>query len=390
MTSDSQESAPPPESVATSSATSSATDTAKARIKIGTQRQGVAAPRVPPRVKTIFQTPEPGQESAASEPTAAAVAAQPGTESPTEPTAAASSSAAAATPAEPAAPDLFPKPTPIAPTQRKNKFDIVERAGEKVAPPNLRAELTPDLAEELDAALEGVSLNDLMSAERADAASGDPLEPETKTRGKVIRLHNEDVFVELPGRNQGVVSLKQFAESPAPAAMIDVVVTRFNADEGLHELTLPGGAVSVEDWSQVAEGMVVEAHVTGHNKGGWNATSAGSAVSSRSARWHSTAWKTRTIRRPEAHVSCDRGRSRAANSCSATGPCWSRSKPRRRRSCWPNWLPDKSAKAWCATSATSARLSIWGASMVCCTSVSLVGIASSIPATCCTSARRSA
>jgi small subunit ribosomal protein S1 len=261
MTSDPQESAPPPESAASSSVTSSAADAAKARIKIGTQRQGVAAPRLPPRVKTIFQTPEPGQESAAaSEPTAAAVATQPGSGLSAEPVAAA--------PVEPAAPDLFPKPTPIAPTQRKNKFDIVERAGEKVAPPNLRAELTPDLAQELDAALEGVSLNDLMSAESADAASGAPLEPETKTRGKVIRLHNEDVFVELPGRNQGVVSLKQFAEPPAPGAMIDVVVTRFNADEGLHELTLPGGAVSVEDWSQVAEGMVVEAHITGHNKGG--------------------------------------------------------------------------------------------------------------------------
>ena len=34
------------------------------------------------------------------------------------------------------------------------------------------------------------------------------------------------------------------------------------------QLTVPGGAVAVEDWSQVAEGMAVEVRITGHNKGG--------------------------------------------------------------------------------------------------------------------------
>jgi ribosomal protein S1 len=47
-----------------------------------------------------------------------------------------------------------------------------------------------------------------------------------------------------------------------------VLVSRFNAADGLYELVLPGAAVDVGDWSEVAEGMVVEARVTGHNKGG--------------------------------------------------------------------------------------------------------------------------
>jgi small subunit ribosomal protein S1 len=47
-----------------------------------------------------------------------------------------------------------------------------------------------------------------------------------------------------------------------------VQIARFEPAEGLYELTVPGGAVSVEDWSQVAEGMVIEVRVTGHNKGG--------------------------------------------------------------------------------------------------------------------------
>src|SRR4029079_15539835 len=51
-------------------------------------------------------------------------------------------------------------------------------------------------------------------------------------------------------------------------AVLDLVVGRFNAAEGLYEMVLPGGAVDVGDWSEVAEGMTVEARVTGHNKGG--------------------------------------------------------------------------------------------------------------------------
>ena len=50
--------------------------------------------------------------------------------------------------------------------------------------------------------------------------------------------------------------------------MLEVAVSRFNPAEGLYELTLPGGAVAVGDWSEVSEGMVVDARVTGHNKGG--------------------------------------------------------------------------------------------------------------------------
>jgi len=46
-----------------------------------------------------------------------------------------------------------------------------------------------------------------------------------------------------------------------------VVVSRLNA-EGMYELIMPGGAVQVADWSDITEGLVVEARVTGSNKGG--------------------------------------------------------------------------------------------------------------------------
>ena len=103
----------------------------------------------------------------------------------------------------------------------------------------------------------------------AAATVGTELEPESRQRGKVLQVHRDDVFLELPGRNQGVVSLRKFtSDPPEPGETLDVLVVRFNAEDGLYEMSLPDAAVEIGDWSQVAEGMVVEAHVTGHNKGG--------------------------------------------------------------------------------------------------------------------------
>ena len=63
--------------------------------------------------------------------------------------------------------------------------------------------------------------------------------------------------------------------------------------EGLYELTLPGAAARVEDWSQATEGMVVEARVTGHNKGGPGVRGQRAARASfRPAKCRSIAWRT--------------------------------------------------------------------------------------------------
>jgi ribosomal protein S1 len=62
--------------------------------------------------------------------------------------------------------------------------------------------------------------------------------------------------------------LQQFMEPPAIGGLVNVVVQRFNTEEGFYELTLPGTAVHVEDWSDLSDGAVVDAHVTGQNSGG--------------------------------------------------------------------------------------------------------------------------
>jgi ribosomal protein S1 len=84
----------------------------------------------------------------------------------------------------------------------------------------------------------------------------------------VVKVHGDDIFLDLPNQNQGIVSLRQFAEPPELGAMLDVLILRFNGEDGLYEVSLPEAAVEIGDWSQVTEGMIVEAHVTGHNKGG--------------------------------------------------------------------------------------------------------------------------
>ncbi len=250
------------------------------RIKIGTQREGVATPRIPPRVATVFRTPEPGaiaKPVAPPPPTNAPVVTEPAdvstAQSPTAEAASAETStveseSAESSPSTPQPADLVPKPMQLTPGKAVRKIERIERTGEKVAMPNLRAELPADLAEELEASLAGMSIDQLIESEPKTSTTAEQLEPDSRVRGKVIHVHRDSVFVDLGGPNQGVLPLRQFVEPPALGTVVEAIVARFNAEEGLFELTVPGGAVSVEDWSQVAEGMAVEARITGHNKGG--------------------------------------------------------------------------------------------------------------------------
>lgn len=133
--------------------------------------------------------------------------------------------------------------------------------------PSVRDKLSPELEQEFQDALGSSALEDLI-ADGSALAEGSPLETESRYRGRILAVRRDDVFIELGSREQGIVSLQQFPEPPQPGSFIDVIVQRFNPDEGLYELTIPGTAAAVEDWSQVSDGMLVEARVTGHNTGG--------------------------------------------------------------------------------------------------------------------------
>ena len=136
-----------------------------------------------------------------------------------------------------------------------------------VPKPSVRDRLTPDLEDELDLAMGNVSFDTLMSA---GVSLGDQavLEEESRHTGRVVAVRHDDVFIELGSREQGCIAMKQFEQPPEVGAAIEVVVQRFNHEEGLYELSLPNRAVSVDDWGDLKEGMLVDAHVTGHNTGG--------------------------------------------------------------------------------------------------------------------------
>jgi predicted RNA-binding protein with RPS1 domain len=122
--------------------------------------------------------------------------------------------------------------------------------------------LDDEVAQSLDdAAFERMLQGDTLS-------SGETLEPDSIHTAKVLAVRRDNVFLELGGREQGIMSLRQFTEPPKPGNIVRVVVQRINADDGLYELSLPGASVKVEDWSQLSAGMLVEAQVTGHNTGG--------------------------------------------------------------------------------------------------------------------------
>jgi small subunit ribosomal protein S1 len=151
-----------------------------------------------------------------------------------------------------------------------NEAAIVAAAGESAPssfpPPNIRERLPSDLEDELSRAMGDASMDELMGG--GSAADDPALEPDSLQSGRVVGIRRDDVFVEFGGRQQGIVSLKQFDVPPQPGAMVQVVVQRFNPEDEMYELSVPNKAVQVDDWSDLVEGKMIEVRVTGHNTGG--------------------------------------------------------------------------------------------------------------------------
>jgi small subunit ribosomal protein S1 len=238
-------------------------------IKIGTQRAGVEAPKIAPRTKTIFKTQEPRPQLRRDE----AAKGPPDPASARDENASPATDAAAAEPPEEIDEESMPTPQFRPKGEKlghgKRKIEFEKKPNAKIEPPNLRAALPPELEEELAASLGDLSLDEMLAQDERGAAAAQPLEQDARVKARVVRIHRDNIFVELPGMNQGAIPVKHFADQwPEPGTVLDVIVGRFNADEGLYELSPSGGAIDVGDWSDVSEGIAVDAKVTGHNKGG--------------------------------------------------------------------------------------------------------------------------
>jgi len=136
----------------------------------------------------------------------------------------------------------------------------------KVPVPNFRNRDSEEDSE-LEAALSGADLTNLMIGEKTGRV-GVGLETGERYQARVIKIHNQNVFVSLGGPNEGVIPLLQFTDMPTEGQSIDVVIRSFNADEGLYELAIPGEAISASDWGDLEEGAVVEAKIESANTGG--------------------------------------------------------------------------------------------------------------------------
>tara|TARA_R110000782_G_scaffold245743_2_gene332445 strand:- start:6551 stop:7921 length:1371 start_codon:yes stop_codon:yes gene_type:complete len=87
--------------------------------------------------------------------------------------------------------------------------------------------------------------------------------------GTVVSV-GSDVFVEFGPKELGVVEMTQWKEDqekPTVGSQLEVVVQRYNPSESLFICVLPG-AVQKADWEMLEVGQILEARVTGVNKGG--------------------------------------------------------------------------------------------------------------------------
>jgi small subunit ribosomal protein S1 len=247
------------------------------RIPIGTQRPGVKAPSLAPKVQYVTgSAAEPAAAAAVSEPPAA-TAATPPAPTPAAPATPAASTVAAATPAAP--PAHAPERQAGRGGRRdrrrepaaKSPFADVLPPSKRVAVPNLRAALDEELEADFEAALGGMAVEELLAADTAGKADA-PLEPGARLVGTVLSVGPDTAFIDLGARRQGAMRLAGLLEAgadlPAVGESVEVSVGTRNEEDGLYDVAPANRAVAVEDWSQLQAGMIVEAHVKAANKGG--------------------------------------------------------------------------------------------------------------------------
>ncbi len=129
----------------------------------------------------------------------------------------------------------------------------------------LSDELEDRLQAEIEAALGDMTLEDMVElAERPEPGSAPGRQ--TKT-GTVVRVHGNDVFVEFGPKSLGVCPRGEFDNPPTVGERLEFTVDRYDAKEGVLLLGRKG-AIHKAVWETLAVGQVVEARVTGHNKGG--------------------------------------------------------------------------------------------------------------------------
>lgn len=148
----------------------------------------------------------------------------------------------------------------------KNKPHVPKNTGPIPVPSKRNS--SDDIESELAKTMGDVNLDSVMQDSSTGEAASEDIEIGGRYKGTVTRIHNDDIFFTLKGRFEGVASKRSFKKEPEVGSMTDIVVKGFNEEDGIYEVSVPGTSVSVEDWSDLQVGTVVEARVTGSNTGG--------------------------------------------------------------------------------------------------------------------------
>ncbi len=130
-----------------------------------------------------------------------------------------------------------------------------------------RPEVDAELDKQVDAALAGVSVEQLVSAKPGD-------EGRQRIHGvhtgviHSIQIQKGEILVELDGKNQGVAPLTQFDTEPRIGDVMEFFVDRYDEHEGIYKLLKKGAALAHAEWDSIQAGQVLEGTVNAMNKGG--------------------------------------------------------------------------------------------------------------------------
>lgn len=161
-----------------------------------------------------------------------------------------------------------PTPAPVAPADTTTQPPTAEvpAVSEPSAPEDIDAEVEAALGDQsIEQLMDQAEAEEQAKAEEEEA----PVHHEIR-RGRISAIRGEDVFIDVTGdtgKLQGVVPLQQFDRPPRLGSIMDFVVDHIDEAQGLMFLSREG-AISRTTWDTLHKGSVVEARVTGHNKGG--------------------------------------------------------------------------------------------------------------------------
>lgn len=131
-------------------------------------------------------------------------------------------------------------------------------------------DIDDDLDKEIAEALGGMSLMDMIDEGQARKVKTSKTEPDSGIRkGRVISIQGDDIFVDLGGKNQGVLSREELGDEATIAVgdVIEICVLEYNASEGLLILSKKTAGQHLFR-RNLREGALVEAKVISSNKGG--------------------------------------------------------------------------------------------------------------------------